>query len=90
MSCYNSIYNACIKIKISLYNEKFHGNKKLIKDKYYGNSIILIESICEVKNKYYFQTFVDEFFETHNDDNINSLFKELVQIIDWSDDEYNN
>ena len=41
----NIIYNECIKAKISSYNEKFHGNKKLIKDKYYGNSILLIESI---------------------------------------------
>ena len=32
--------------------------------KYYANSILLIESICEVKNKYYPQTFLDEFFET--------------------------
>ena len=65
----NTIYNECIKTKISLYNEKFHGNKKVIKDKYYGNSILLIESICEVKYKYYPQTFLDEFFETHNDNN---------------------
>ena len=43
------------------------------------------------ENKYYPQTFLDKFFETRNDDNnINSLFKELVQIIDWSDDESNN
>ena len=40
--------------------------------------------------KYYPQTFLDELFETHNDSNINNLFKELVQIIDWSDDESNN
>ena len=61
-----------------------------MKDKYYGNSIILTESICEVKNKYYSHIFLDEFFKTHNDNNTNSLFKELVQIIDWSDDESNN
>ena len=82
----NTIYNVCIKTKISLYNENFHGNKKLIKGKYYGNP----KSICEVKNKYYPQTFLDAFFETHSDNNINSLFKELVRIIDWSDDESNN
>ena len=41
----NTIYNECIKAKISSYNEKFHDNKKLVKDKYYGNSILLIESI---------------------------------------------
>ena len=85
----NTIYNKCIKTKISLYNEKFHGNKKLTKDKYYGNSMLLIESTCEVKNKYYPQTLLDEFSETHNDNNINSLFKVLVQIIDWSDRESN-
>ena len=73
----NTIYNECMKTKISPYNEKFHDNKKLIKYKYYGNSILLIESICKVENKYYPHTFLDEFFETHNDDDINSLFKEL-------------
>ena len=35
-----------------------------------------------VKNKYYPQTFSDKFFEKHNDSNINSLFKELMQIVD--------
>ena len=58
--------------------------------KYYGHSILLLESISEVKNKYYLQTFLNEFFKIHNDNNINKLFKELVQIIDWSDDEPNN
>ena len=48
-----------------------------MKDKYYGNSIILTESICEVKNKYYSHIFLDEIFKTHNDNNANSLFKEL-------------
>ena len=52
-----------------------------------GNSILLIESIDEVENKYYHETFLDEFFEKHNDNNINSLYKKLVEIIDWSDDE---
>ena len=52
-----------------------------------GNSILLIESIDEVENKYYHQIFLDEFFEKHNDNNINSLYKKLVQIIGWSDDE---
>ena len=87
----NTIYiNEWTNTKISSYNEKFHGNKKLIKDRYYGNSVLLIESICKVENKCYPQTFLDEFFETHNDTNISSLFKELVQIIDWSDDESSN
>ena len=44
--------------------------------------ILLLESICEVRNKYNPQTFLDEFFEKHNDNNKNCLFKELVQIID--------
>ena len=54
-----------------------------------------MESICEVENKYYPQTFLDEFFEcnsveTHRENNKNSSFKVLVQIVDWSDDESNN
>ena len=86
---YNNEY---INTKINPYSENFHGFKKFTKDEYYGNSILLLESICEVKNKYYPQTFLDEFFECnsveiHNDINKNSLFKELVQILDWSDDE---
>ena len=56
------------------------------KDEYYGHSILLLESICEVENP---QTFLGEFFKKHNDNNNNnnnnnnknSLFKELVQII---------
>ena len=52
--------------------------------------MLLLESICEIENKYYPQTFLDEFFKIHNDNNINKLFKELVQIIDWSDDEFKN
>ena len=86
----NTIYNECINTKISPYNEKFHGNKKFIKEKYYGNSIWLIETICEVKNKCYFQIFVDQVFEIHNDNNMNKLFNELVRVTDWSDDEFNN
>ena len=45
---YNNEY---IKTKMSPCSENFHGNKKIIKDKYYGHSILLLESICEVKNK---------------------------------------
>ena len=57
-------------------------------NEYYGNSILLLEFICELKNKYYPQTFLDEFFKIHNDNNNkNNLFKEIVQIVDWSDDE---
>ena len=76
---YNNEY---IKTKMSPYIENFHSNKKLTKDEYYGHSILLLESICEVENKYYPQTFLDEFFEIYNDNIINNLFKELVQIID--------
>ena len=53
---YNNEY---IKTKISPYNEKFNGNKKLTKDEYYGHLILLLESICEVENKYYPQTFLN-------------------------------
>ena len=80
--------NEYIRTKISPFNENFHGNLKLTKDEYYFNSIILIESICEVEKKYYPQTFLDKFFEKHN--SVPSLFKELVQIIDYSDDDNNN
>ena len=82
------VYNEYIKTKISSYNENFHVNKRLIKDKYYGHSILLLESICEVENKYDPQIFLEKFFKIHN--NKNSLFKELVQIADWSDDDESN
>ena len=54
----------------------------LIKDEYYGNLILLIECICEIRNKYYLQSFLNECFRKHNNIVINSLFKELVQIVD--------
>ena len=94
--------NKYIRTKISSYDENFQGNKRLTEDEYYRHSILLIEFICEVENKYYPQTFLDEFFECnsvecnfikcnfiekHNDNNKNSLFKELVQLVDWSDDD---
>ena len=86
---YNSEY---IKTNISPYNENVWGNKRHIKDKYYGHSILLLESISKVENKYYPQTFLDKFFECnsikkHNDNKVNSLFKELVKIVDCSDDD---
>ena len=86
---YNNEY---IKTKVSPYNENFYGNKKLTKHKYYGHSILLLEFICEVENKHDPQTFLDKFFEIHNYNynNIGKLFNELVQIIDWSDDEESN
>ena len=57
------------------------GNKKLTKDEYYGHSILLLESVCEVKNKYFPQTFLDEFFETHTDNNINRLLQLLIGLM---------
>ena len=42
--------NEYIRTKISQFNENFHGNKKLIKEEYYRTSVLLIDSICEVKN----------------------------------------
>ena len=88
-SIYNNVY---INTKISPYNEILQGNKRLTKDKYYEHSLLLLKSICEVENKYYPQTFLDKFFvcnsiEKHSSNNVNSLFKELVEIVDWSDDD---
>ena len=87
---YNNEY---IRTKISLCNENFHDLKKLTKDEYCGHLILLLESICEVENEYYPQTFLDEIFECNSVEcnsikrhNKNSLFKELVQIVDWSDE----
>ena len=80
--------NKYIRTKISLYNEKLRDFQKLVKNKYCGHSILLLESICEVKNKYYHQTFLDKFFECNSvENNVNRLFKELVQTVDWSDNE---
>ena len=66
-----------------------------MKTKYCGHSILLLESMCEVKNKYYPQTFLQKFFEYNSiefnsvkcNNNKNSLFKTLVQIVGWSNDE---
>ena len=78
---YNNEY---IKTKISSYNENFRGNKNIIEDEYYGHSILLLESISEVKNKYYPQVFLEKFFECNSVKN--SLFRESVQTVDWSND----
>ena len=86
----DSVHNKYIKTKISSYNKNFHDFQNLVKNKYCGHSILLLESICEVKNKYYPQTFLDKFFECNSAENrlfVNRLFKELVQIVDWSDNE---
>ena len=76
--------------KRGLYSN-FHGNKRLIRDEYYGHSFsLLLESISEVNNKYYPQTFLHKVFECNSVEcspsKKNSLFKELVQIVDWSDE----
>ena len=68
--------NEYISTKNSSYNENFWSNKRLTKDGYYGYSMLSLESISEVENKYYPQTFLDKFFEKHDDSNVNSLFKE--------------
>ena len=81
-------YNKYIRTKVNPYNENFHDLKKLTKDEYCDHSVLLLESICEVKNKYYPQTLFEIFFECNN--NKNSLFKELVQIVHWSDGESND
>ena len=86
--CSKPVYNnEYIKTKISSYNEIFHDLKKLINDEYCGHSILLLESICETENEYYPQIFLHNFFEKLDDSNVNSLFKELIQIADWSNDE---
>ena len=82
---YNNEY---IRTKICPYNEDFQSNKKLPKDEYYSHSILLIGSICEVENKHYPQIFLDKFYEKLK--SLPSLFKELVQISDCSDDDDNN
>ena len=60
---YNNEY---IRTKISPYNEDFWGNKRFTKNNYYGHSILLLESICEVENIYYHQTFLDKFLECNS------------------------
>ena len=62
--------------KISSYNEKICDFKKLTKDEYCGQSILLLDLgneiiiiiiiICEVKNKHYSQIFLDRFLECNN------------------------
>ena len=80
------IHNKYIRTKISSYNENFHHFQKLVKNKYCGHLILLLESICEVENKYYPQIFLDKIFECNSVENIvNKLFKELVQIVGLSD-----
>ena len=82
--------NEHIKTKISSYNEKFCDFKKLTKNEYCGHSILLLESISEVENKYYPQKFLHKFFECKSiecNNNKNRLFKNFIQIDDWSDDD---
>ena len=73
-----------IRTKISSYDENVRALKNC------GLSILLLESICEVENKYYPQTFLQKNFKCNSvgcNNNKKSLFKELVQIVDWSDDD---
>ena len=52
----------CIKPKISPYNENRHDiNKILKKGNYYGTLILSIDSICEVVDRLYLQTFFKNF-----------------------------
>ena len=81
---YNNKY---IRTKINPYDENFHDLKKLTKNEYCGLSMLFLESISEAENKCQPQTFLHKFFETHDNNNVNSLFKELVQFVDWYDDE---
>ena len=57
---YNNEY---VRTKLSSYNENFWGNKRPTKDEYCGHSILLLEPISEVKNKYYPQTFLATSFK---------------------------
>ena len=82
--------NEYMRTKINSHDENFRNFKKLAKDKYCGHSILLLQSICEVENKYYPQTFRHKFSECNSiecNNNKSSLLKELVQIVDWSDDD---
>ena len=78
--------NEDIITKTNPYGKNLCDFKKLIKDKCRGHSILLFEFICEVENKYYPQVFLNKFSEKCDENNVNSLFKELVQTVDWSDD----
>ena len=84
-----SIYDGCMNTKISSYNGNFHDNKRLTKNKYYGHSTILLESIFDVKKKFKCHTFLDEFFERNSVERPKkeSSFKESAKFIAWSDDD---
>ena len=70
----DSIHNKYIKTNINSYNKNFHDFQKLVKNKYCGHSVLLLESICEVENKYYPQTFLDKFFECNSvENNVNLI-----------------
>ena len=67
-----------IKAKIFPYNENFHDiNKRLKKGNYYGTLVLLIDSICEVKNSLYPQTLLKNFLNAIIKNNV---FKEPPQI----------
>ena len=59
-----------IKARISPHNENLHDiNKRLKKGNYYGTLVLLIDSICEVKNSLYPQTLLKKLFECNNKNN---------------------
>ena len=64
--CKPTCNNEYIRTKISSYNENFHEFKNLTKNEYCSQSVLLLESICEVKNKYYPQPFLHKFFEYYS------------------------
>ena len=76
------IHNKYIKTKISSCNKNFHDIKKLVKNEYSGHSVLLLESICVVENKYYPHTFLDKFFDCNSvEDNVKRLLKKLIRLI---------
>ena len=86
------VCNEQIRAQISSYNKNFRDFKKLTKDNYCGHSILLLDSIVKSKINIILKKFLDKFSECNSGErhNKNNLFKELPQIIDWSDDESSN
>ena len=84
---YNGRY---IKARISLYNINFYGNKTPRKNKRYTcYSVILLDSIANVDEKYYPQRFLKECnHELKNEKIANTINEELN--LNESDDESDN
>ena len=55
-----------IRTRTSSYDENFRDFKKLTKNDYCSHSVVLLESICAVENKYYPQTFLHKFFKCNS------------------------